>query len=113
MKDDFRWYNTVLFNQRDQILAQKPELAAQIHNNPSLKANLQTPAHMLNQESYRNKPAAGQSKDQFAAPQAKLMVCCPQEDNRTRHGMKVTEEAVNTMNGPENGRFGSTRQKEL
>lgn len=105
MKDDFRWYNSVMFNQRDQIISQNPELAAQIHNNPSLKASLNTPAHILNKESFRNKPAPGQSKDQFAGPPAKLMVCCPQEDNRTRHGMKVTEDAVNTINSSENGNF--------
>lgn len=80
MKDDFRWVNSVMFNQRDAILERQPELAPQVYNNKDLKPFLDRPAHTKYQESLREQAAKENSK---ASPQggnqaASLYVCCPQ-----------------------------------
>ena len=51
MKDDFRWYNTLLFEQKNKILADNPELAPQVYNNKSLKPFLDQPLHMTKKQS--------------------------------------------------------------
>lgn len=50
MKDDYRWYNTMLFNQRDTILSQNPDLEPQVYHNKTLKPFLEKPAHMAKRE---------------------------------------------------------------
>lgn len=85
MKDDFRWYNSALFGQRDAILERNPELAPQVYNNKSLRPFLEKPAHLTNQEALV-KQAAFTDKQQTAigGPKAEprqtasLYVCCPQ-----------------------------------
>lgn len=85
MKDDYRWYNSVLFEQRDEFLKRLPELGPQIYNNKSLKPFLQRPDHLVQQDRIRE---AGTNQDATSDPfasqdgkpkvEAKLMVCCPQ-----------------------------------
>lgn len=45
MKDDYRWYNSALFDQRDEIVGRNPDLAPQVYNNPSLRPFLDKPVH--------------------------------------------------------------------
>jgi len=119
MKDDYRWYNSKLFEQRDDILKRYPVLDPQIHNNKKLKPFLNTPAHMVNQEEYRNKPLPGQEDSKggnqqegnAAALSPTLNVCCPQEDNLQRHGMTegllppqtTGDQLMDDMNALKNG----------
>lgn len=80
MKDDYRWYNTVLFDKKDDYLKQYPELTPQIYNNKSLKPFLYEPQHITNQQEYRNKPLPEQ-EGKSSGPReitATLNVCCPQ-----------------------------------
>ena len=58
MKDDYRWYNSCLFDQRNQILKNHTELTPQIYNNKGLKPFLEKPAHLVQQETLRNKTIA-------------------------------------------------------
>lgn len=88
MKDDYRWYNSALFAQREAILAQSPELAPQIHNNKSLKPFLERPAHLVNRDALveqaafvdKQQAALGSSSQAQPNPRqaASLYVCCPQ-----------------------------------
>ena len=85
MKDDYRWYNTALFHQRDAILENNPELAPQVYNNKGLRPFLEKPAHVANKEALV-KQAALTDKQQSALggnqsnprQTASLYVCCPQ-----------------------------------
>ncbi len=89
MKDDYRWYNSVLFEQRDEFLKRLPELEPQIYNNKSLKPFLQRPDHLVMQDKMREAGvnSDGTTSDPYASTmngdgkpkvEAKLMVCCPQ-----------------------------------
>ena len=131
MKDDYRWYNSKLFEQRDEFIKRMPELKPQIYNNKSLKPVLNQPEHLVQQEKVRG--GALKTNDDGSmgnvgvtdgpngtrgvaelSPEPKMYVCCPQEDNLMRHGDIAVgppagysnEEAVNAINGPRNGRFG-------
>ena len=107
-----------------------PELKPQIYNNKSLKPFLNQPEHLAQQDRVRG-GALKNSEDGAAGtigvtdgpngtrgapelePEAKMYVCCPQEDNLIRHGdIPVgppagfsNEEAVNTINAARNGRI--------
>lgn len=137
MKDDYRWYNSALFDQREEFLKRFPELSAQVYNNKSLKPFLNKPDHVLQQENFRDNrlkeggvsPAspAGEAAPKSPGSQpATLFVCCPQEENMQRHGMlpsqqsqvpppgMTNEQAINTLNAPRNGKQVMTiRQEQL
>jgi hypothetical protein len=80
MKDDFRWVNSVLLDQREAILSKNPELAPQVYNNKDLRPFLDKPAHTKYQDALRQQAAIDNSKaaklDQKQA--SSLYVCCPQ-----------------------------------
>lgn len=87
MKDDFRWFNSVLFEQRDAYIERFPELAAHVRGHPGLQRFAEPAPHLAQQELVRtNKPAAqkhgsGEGPAGIPAqakPQARLMVCCGQ-----------------------------------
>lgn len=79
MKDDYRWYNSAMFAQKDAILQRNPELAPQIYNNPSLKPFLQKPTHFVQQELLRDQAATiNKNQAEEGDQKATLFVCCPQ-----------------------------------
>lgn len=129
MKCEYRWYNSTLFNQREDLLKRYPELVPDIHMNKKLKPFLEKPSHILAQE--RNEAdqkigAAGSDPAASAGPgigagsmtsqgppgstqvTPTLFVCCPQEENRARHGMDPGDPnydaSIEQANGPLNGK---------
>lgn len=85
MKDDYRWYNSALFHQRDAILENNPELVPQVYNNKGLKPFLEKPAHLaknealVKQAAFTDKQQAALGGNQSNLRQtASLYVCCPQ-----------------------------------
>jgi hypothetical protein len=87
MKDDYRWFNSVLFEQREEYLKRFPELAAHIHGHQGLEKYVNPSPHLAQQELVRtNKPAAPQQSSAEgpaglpAQPkkEAQMFVCCGQ-----------------------------------
>lgn len=109
MKDHYRWYNSALFEQREQLGERYPELAEQVKASQSLRPFLQRPVHLAQQDQLSGQAALGNKQATDSQQQAKLFVCCPQEDNLVRHGtsylpLNTNEQAANLHNAPQNGR---------
>lgn len=128
MKDDYRWFNSVLFEQREAFAERFPELAAQLQGHAGLQRFAAPAPHLAQQERVRaNLPAApkhasgeGPAGIPATGPgPARLMVCCGQgtrdspDDAMQRHGVLQDSappagltgaQALARHNAPENGR---------
>jgi|JFJP01.1.fsa_nt_gi hypothetical protein len=87
MKDHYRWFNSVLFEQRDEYLKRFPELAEHIRDHKGLQRYVNPSPHLAQQELVRtNKPEApkqGSGEGPAGLPakpkqEAQLFVCCGQ-----------------------------------
>lgn len=89
MKDDFRWYNSALFAQKDALLELNPDLEPQVYNNKSLRPFLEKPSHLSNREkliqqaSFTNQQNRTLEPPESSAKTASLYVCCPQGSPRS------------------------------
>lgn len=112
MKDHYRWFNSVLFEHRDEYLKRFPELAEHLRNNKSLKHHLSTPAHLVQQEIARtNKPevqkqSSGEGPAGIPAQakkEAKMFVCCSQgrAASRRRRDAETRRAAVHGARRPD------------
>jgi hypothetical protein len=120
MKDHYRWYNSALFEQREALGERYPELAGQLQANKSLRPFLDRPAHLAQQDSLSAQASLAnkQAPENQPQQQAKLFVCCPQEDNLARHGtgylpLNTNEQAANVHNAPHNGSSELIRKEPL
>jgi hypothetical protein len=80
MKDDFRWYNTALFNDREEYLKKFPELEPQIYNNKGLRPFLsdeELQSRGLTKGTF-SKPEAACNKTGAEEGNVQFNVCCPQ-----------------------------------